>query len=366
MSPLSDSRLPDWLQGVSLSPDDAELELNRSRVSVIRGRISQREALDVFAFAYALPSDTGHGFSVAVDAVRGEIDESWAPGADSALVRRLAAIAVADLLGDGADDGAAILAQAALSAEFCGFEAPLPDLPDLARGAVVRIGTERRRRKALTPQPLEDELEPVVRAMSVPEGAGDVSIESLRSVLAQVRSGFRTTMRRVQEIEDQTNSRNAMVDEELDVLWWAQGGASEWLGQPWSQSGEMATLVAPLEIAQLTHLQPPARSASSLIRAEIAAAGLGPDDTVSLEAAVNAAWKACPTGLVLHNGHRLFPILSALTECQKKSGDEAWVGGVKAEFGMDPMETYRRIDLSTQVLREMSLQALVPDEGRES
>jgi hypothetical protein len=360
MSPLSDTRLPDWLQGVSLDPGDNELDLNRERVRAVVKGLSRGEALDIFAYAYRLPSAGDKGFSAVVTAVREHADESWAPDESSVLAHRLAASAIADLLAEGDSDSTILLAQAVLSAAFSAVDPPLPELPNLAQSAVVRVSTERRRRERAVLVPLEEELEPAIKALTIADGEGSVSIKALRGVLAEARAAFRTVRRRIEAIETHELDREALINEELDVLWWAQGGVSTLLEKPWREAGEAATLLVPLELASRTYVQPPPRSSSGLIDSALDAAELESSEEIELGAAVEAASTEMGSEGPEHlDRYGLFPLSAAMAECKRKSCDPAWRSGYLAEFGLDPADGYPRKVLAGQMLREMSLQAVL-------
>lgn len=361
MNRPSDNRLADWLHGVTLDPTGGELEANRARLQAITAALSVTNIIELFAYAYQHPGDADAGFHFLVTAVRESGDETWSAEPNSGLALRLAAGAVADLLGAGGGDVTAIAAQAVRSAGFSGRTAPLEDLPGLASTALGRIGAARRRRASEELPPLEDELKGTIKEITIAEGDGAVQIEQLRAILEKSRTAVRNVARRVDSLEIAAHARRRMVDEELDVLWWSQGGVSHLLSNPWEQAEEAATLLAPLELASLLRLQPPPRSSVALIGKTLEDAGLERDGEVSLASAVEAAVAASSGRELVAAGipEWLFPVSAALDECQRKNGEAAWAAAYQAEFDVDPAGVHSRVALADQLLGERSLYSMI-------
>jgi hypothetical protein len=362
---LSQTRLANWLHGASLDPSNQDLDSHFERMEAIVRALRENNVLDVVAYAYQLSSAGMEGFNLVHDAVVQETEEDWDVSAGDVLPRRLAAAAVADLLDQGDSDVAVIAGLAVHSAEFCGYQAPLADLPSLASGAISRISTERRRRSDEAPPSLYNDVEPQIAKANVEE-VEPVGSGPLRAALEKVRASVRRTARRIDAMQIQLENRNHVIDEELDVLWWSHGKQSEVLGLSWREAEGAALLVAPYELASKLALEPPPRSASFLVAAVFEQAGLDPNGSVALREAVECA---APLGTnVSESGgpYKLFPISDALLERHRKNGQDVWADAFKAEFGLDPEEAFPRIDMAGQFLTELSLRKIVRRHANES
>lgn len=362
---LSESRLANWLHGVTLDPDHDDLDVNSERMVSIVGSLTPANVLDVLAYAYGRPSADDLGFPVVLGSVRADGEEDWVASASDLLPRRLAAAAIADLIDQAASDTAVVAALAIRSAEFCGYQAPLADLPVLAEAAVSRIATERRRRPSDFEDDLETEVEPQIAKASVTE-ADPVDVAALRLALEKIRGSVRKTVRRVDAMQALNNERHRVTEEELDVLWWSHGRRSELLQERWAEVGEAAVLVGTYEFASRLLLEPPPRSAEFLVGAVLEQAGLNPGAAKSLRSTVEAAPKLGSALSVAADPYKLLPISAAVHEHQKKGGEEVWAGAFKAEFGLDPTQEYEFQAVVGQFLVELSLANLLARSSSES
>jgi len=361
---LSETRLASWLHGASVDPASQDLDSHFERMEAIGGALRANNVLDVVAYAYELPSASMDGFNLVHNAIIQAGEKDWEASAGDVLPRRLAASAVADLLDQGDGDVAVIAGLAIQSAEFCGYQPPLADLPPLASAAISRISTARRRRSVETPPSVYNEVEPQIAKANVEE-VEPVASGPLRAALEKIRASIRRTARRVDAMQTQFENRSLVVDEELDVLWWSHGKYSEILNQSWSEAKGAALLVAPYELASKLSLEPPPRSAGFLVAAIFEQAGLDPNGSAALREAVECA-AALEASVSEGGDYKLFPISDAILERHRKKGQEVWADGYKAEFGLDSEEMFAHIDLASQFLRELSLGKLVRSHANES
>ena len=68
---LSESRLANWLHGVTLDPDHDDLDVNSERMVSIVGSLTPANVLDVLAYAYGRPSADDPQRSRLLTTVRG-------------------------------------------------------------------------------------------------------------------------------------------------------------------------------------------------------------------------------------------------------------------------------------------------------
>jgi hypothetical protein len=362
---LSESRLANWLHGVTLDPDHDDLDVNFERMVSIVGSLTPANVLDVLAYAYGRPFADDLGFTVVLSSVRADGEEDWVASSGDALPRRLAAAAIGDLIDQAASDTAVVAALAIRSAEFCGYQAPLTDLPGLAVAAISRIATERRRRPSDFEEDLEAEVEPQIAKASVSE-ADPVDAAALRQALEKVRGSVRKTVRRVDAMQALNSERNRVTEEELDVLWWSHGRRSELLQERWTEVGEAAVLVGTYEFASRLLLEPPPRSAEFLVWAVLEQAGLDPGAVRSLRDTIEAAPELGSTVAAMADPYKLLPISTAVLECRKKGGEEVWADAFKAEFGLDPAQKYEFQAIVGQFLVELSLTGVLARSSNES
>ena len=247
--------------------------------------------------------------------------------------RLLAAVALTYVLranNDMAALAAAMIGTTSLSG-LRTFKQPM-DIPGLASTA----------RAALT---RSTRLRPVLRMPALPSLTVDPgkavetedSSEALKLLAAAWSKVAQALAKRQSEFEQQTARYISIQDEELNMLWWLQGGRSHTLGQPFADiPRDQRPIVLACELAEATFTIPGAASIQSLL----ARAGVDDLEPLSIAAAVQSIspkWlrDACPSELEA----KISPVTTPLHEAFKRrlevDGD-SWVAGWASVCDIDP------------------------------
>jgi hypothetical protein len=344
---LVDERFPGWMAAIELEPTSSRrFGALRSAVESVGSGLQPHAAFALVEYAVGLSH--GDGFETIATAVAAN-DASFAGAAADLEPRLVASAALARAL-ERLDDSAAVIAGALLSAEFAGLSSPVQELPALARAAIV--GRFQKLRSRVPPprlEPVPSEPRP-----GEPQASPDALVETLT--------------RRVAALEQHFATRIDAANEELDLLWWAQGAQPADERLRWGDPASLATVLGTgRELADRHRFSAEIPSALELARRV-----LGPvaEEAFALADVVPAG--AEHVAVVAAHGLAGEPLLPVLTcaEAYLAGGSEPsdfsfdaggdWVATARSH-GVDPSMTRRGDEIATQTLRELLLARALDD-----
>lgn len=255
---------------------------------------------------------------------------------------------------------AAALVTGASCAKLRKLKQPM-DLVGLALNAQNYLAETARRRPQLEQQRLVNPQIDITASLNAIEdddiGTVRTAIEALASASRQTLTSMATRQRL---FESAVQGYVKVQDEELDILWWLQGGRCTRFDLLFDEvQAEYRPIVFAVELAALTKVLPgPTAFPSLLSRA-------GVDDAVllSISAAVQGIsqeWlvRVLPEDKAGKVSATTTPILEAVRRRQEADGQDTWVPVWGTVTGIDPMAQLPGRQLSELLYRELLLVAL--------
>lgn len=343
-------RLAIWLRPFSITPNADALEERRRLVTDLAAD-DELEPLTLASATYG--QDPG---GTVAEAIR-RIDGSIVVEGSEQLVAAFAAAAVAVRLADADCADVILLGLLVQSANFLGLEPPVAELPEVAARSLFRSARRERQR----PEP--GDLAREIRALLTPPRSNGAAPESAEAVqespaalvkLARERDqALRAVARRVDALVGWTGSRLALVEEELDLLWWSRRGRSL-NDEPWdSLTPPRRAAISATELAALLAQLPAPPSARSLLRE-----ALGMDAEVETPI-IDVARAMVPSDQLRR--HPLLPLTTflAIAADLGESEADAIARVFERTVPLSIATTRPLIDIAEQVLRERQIMALL-------
>lgn len=308
-----------WYESVTLP---VEMEVIDARLAAVQAVAKSVTRDDLEALIRAT-FQVKHQAATRTSAVRSKL-----AGADGALqdeeFRLLAAAALTHIL--RANDDPAALAAVMVGTTSLGglrtLKQPM-DIPGLASTTRAALARRTRRR----PVPRVPGL-PSLTVNSEEAVEAEDHKEALELLAAACSASIQELVERQSKFEQQTARYISIQDEELNMLWWLQGGHSHTLGLPFTGiPRDQRPIVLACELAEATFAIPGAASIKSLF----AQAGVDDMEPLSIAATVQSmptGWLrvACPAELET----KISPVTTPLHEAFKRrlevDGD-SWVAG---------------------------------------
>lgn len=340
INPLSE--LAGWLRPVAMSMDGTTLTARHTAV----------EAISVAAIPLPRLVEAAHGLFD--DRTRELItielqnsDPMLSPEGKDELLATIAAAATITRLHSGSDIAAiGLLVQ---SAAFLGFKPKIAALSNQAARYVAEASARSRQRLGTKPTP--QTIKRILQTSA--EGGGDVSSSDLQPQ-NRALSALAT---RVEDIIAGLNERLALMDEEIDTLWWARSEVSRTAAKRWQDLEPMTrALVAATEVAAMLshHPAPPA-----IIAVLNGVASSDPGQMVPLLklAGSAAAVDVLPKGV---EPERLLPITSAGSIAKEMAAEpQALSALIKTRLQLTADMTLSLDAVAEQTLREISILRLL-------
>jgi len=318
-----DQAFNSWMQpaGVTNSP-----EVVSARKSVA---LDLRDAdVDAHDLVLAAFGEVKEALRETVELRIQERDPTHTPGKRN-LVRLICASAVMSAM-ERADDLAVDLALLAGSALFRGMKPGIKSLPD----AVAEVSgiAALRSRKRLAPKKASSR----VQAATSPENVDAATVNALASRLEQAISHF--------------DSQLQILNEEVDVLWWARTGRSA-SGEPWVDLPALERAVqATAEVSRLV-VDLPATGAVFEVLRGVAVGPKKKTEDFSEICRVASAQDQLPS---IDSSRWLLPVLSGVRIARMYPA-EARAGVTSTELGLDSNLNFNIIDVPEQLLRELAI-----------
>lgn len=317
-----------WYEAVALPVDPEVVNARLTAVQTVAKAVTHDELEALIRSAFRAKQQA----AAMTGAIRAKLAGACGALGDEEF-RLLAAAALTYVLRAN-DDSAALAAAMIGTTSLSGLRTlkqPM-DIPGLASTTRAALARSIRRRPVLRM--------PAMPLLAVdPEKAVEAEDpnEALKLLAAACSEVAQALAERQSEFEQQTARYISIQDEELNMLWWLQGGRSQTLGQPFADiPRDQRPIVLACELAEATFAIPGAASIQSLL----ARAGVDDLEPLTIAAAVQSMpteWlrDACPSELEA----KISPVTTPLHEAFKRrlevDGD-SWVAGWASVCDIDP------------------------------
>jgi len=208
----------------------------------------------------------GHAAETVLEAIN-EIDPSAVIAGETESCAVLSAVALAIRLADEGRDDRTLHALLTESAAFLGL-APRSPLVAALTAEVIAAESRRSRRRLEGPEAVGQVRALLAAAHSSAEVAVDAA--SLAAAVKSRDAALRAVAKRVEDLVVATAARNALIDEELDLLWWSRRGRCNGLDEPWTEiPSNRRAVAAATDVSELLAHAPAPAGARSLLSAAI-------------------------------------------------------------------------------------------------
>ncbi|MEJ7785136.1 MAG: GTPase-associated system all-helical protein GASH [Solirubrobacteraceae bacterium] len=335
-----DQHLAGWLEPYTTDLTEHTLAVRTAAAVDITRQISGNTVLRAVQCAHApeLSADDRQWLGEVVQ----DHDDTFVNAGKDGLLGMLAAAAVASVLSERPGRRRALIAYAVKSAAFCGMTPKLLELPGLADRALHETAIAVRRRT-----PISGSAKAVLKAEQ--EKAAAASAEE--EVADESQVGLAALAAHIDTVVVTINARQAMVDEELDLLWWSAQGSNA-RGERWSS---MPPAVKALEAARelqqksASYVLPPASSA-------LLDAALG--RSANTEMTIADFVKAAPDVVGDAPRSSLLPLLACGSVIDELgNSDDSWKTVILRSPGVDVTSSHSLGDIAMQAAREFVMQA---------
>lgn len=345
-----------WYGAVSLHPDEQLLSARFDAVqslSQAAGRQSV-EALVHLAFR-ARPQPTSQA---EILSIRNKLAGEAGPVADEEL-HLLSAATLAEILRNSTSLTAltAILIKTASFGGFRPLHQPV-DLVGLSNNAIRSLATSSRTRSKLMPNSVNAPKVDVAAAVEkLKDGAEDGMASAMTMLGTAIRTGLSTLHSRQTQFEQAVQKYVAIQDEELDMLWWLQGGKSSSTGCAFDKIPEQARpFIFSRELADVTATLPGPLAIDSLL----SRAGISGELKLTVADAVqNLDMSWLENTLKDCDGSRFSPLTTPIHEAFKRRGEvqgsDAWIGVWRSVCDLKNEEPLNSLSLAELVYYERLL-----------
>jgi len=324
----------EWYRLVAIEPDGAQLQKRWAGVEAWRVELRKddKNVLETVRIFQGLPTKVSTMPFVTVFLNQ---DPAF-PQRNDLELRVLAGSSLVDCVQSGGTDSkgirAAILASAALEASSLRVIEPrLGEIFGEVLAGVQEIALEQRKRKPFKPNAAKGKSASVGEALK--QMTASSSVEQLREAVVPVFQSLFESIR-VADREFASAAHNLRcADEEMDILWWMEGGCSRDTNKPWAAFKEGAAIIAGTELAGLTNVSLGPRNASALLDRVLS-------ESKIMDSPLDAYVNALPDDWVLERAAKanesamdLTPLTSAVMH-RAKSDTASWQSFFDASSGM--------------------------------
>lgn len=261
---------------------------------------------------------------------------------------------------DEGDDGvrAAIVAGTAVGASSLRVpDSRLSEVTGEVLGGLHSVARTRRKRAAFDTNALGAKADAAAEAMKQVAAASDWN--QLKTHVAPVLQSLIDAVRRAESALTTAAHNLRCADEEIDILWWLEGGCSRDLNKPWSAlPKEAVPLIAAKELADLTNAALGPQDAEALLHRVVTNANC---KETSIQVYVNAVpdWAKAIVAKAAEGALDLAPLSLALSH-RGKSGTSSWqqffdaTSGVASSTSLAPERVARQAYIETLLLRTLA------------
>ncbi len=347
-----------WYASMSFQQDSSFTEKRWAAIDAYVEAVTKGRVALLARLAFRLKPQMG---SPEVAALRQALaGEATSPGDEELIMLSASALAAAM---DSERDGVTALAATVVASVSCGGlrELKLPmDLVGLSGNALRQLSETSRRRPSLEPikfvAPAVDKADAALQ-QALNEGNMQNAVQAL---VAATNRAISAMARRQREFEGAVQKYVNIQDEELDILWWLEGGHSFDLGLDFSKvAPEHLPLTIARELAGLTKVLPGPPALSSLL----SRTGLLDAPPQSISEAVQGmpeVWLNQAVDSLAADGvsATLTPILFAMQRRHEVEGKDDWIAAWCTTTGLTREAMLSPLQLAAAAYREFSLTRL--------
>ena len=350
---MSEVKIPDfdvWCREFPAGSTADRISARNSAISALLEKHGERNLDVLLRLAFSLSPSSIPG---PVSEIRTALHGADPTFAQSANDRELQVMAAAALNALASRDGyeAAFAATRCLTTSFCGLRSTeLPvDLVDFCAKRVKALGVETRKRSEGKRNPLNLRVSKYPTLASddeiTAEGMTKLAQEVIDAVLASTSTGIRSTFN-----QSSIFHRLAVLEEELQILWWLTNQWCESLDTSFDDLAESARgIVLGKEIADQTQIFPEPPSLKGLLhRSNVRTDELKVSDAIN---SLDGDW--CKTLLEGKEANAYFtPLHFAVQRRIEADNDKTWAKGWASAVGVAEASKLRHIDIGVQMFRE--------------
>lgn len=315
-----------WYEAVQLTLDPQVVEARWAAVQALAESVSDAE-LEALARA-AFRSDQT---TAATATVRTKLADKGGAMADEEFALLAAATLVVILQED--HPAAARAATLICTAHFMNLRTLRQPMDLVGLGATARVGLARTSRRR---PPLELEPMPSLEVDTTPAEETDDSRESIRLLAGALTGAMQQLSDRQADFEERALRYISIQDEELNMLWWLQGGRTR-AGELFEKvPREQQPFVLARDLAEATFALPGASAIGSLLER----ASIKDDEPLEIAAAIQALpieWLRI--ALPEADKHKASPVTTPLHEGIRRRlevrGEDSWIAGWAAVCDID-------------------------------
>lgn len=348
-----------WYASLSFSEDHGQAEKRFGAVKALMKDPTPAtlEVLTRLAFRMRIQMPTATEVAEIRSKLTGDLPS---PGEEELAM--LAASALAWAMESGSDKGS--LAATMVAAASCGGLRSLTqpmDLVGMSESATRKLAEASRRRPSLEPtKPLLTSLDNTEIAAAVKLASDGNPAGALQAVVLSINEALAAVARRQFAVETEFQKYTKLQDEELDILWWLQGGYCADLQKDFPDlPAEHRPLAIARELASLTKVLPGPTALQSLLFRT----GVPDAPKLSLVVAVQgmpASWLDTALGEIdVDNISPVTtPILFALSRRKELDGAEGWAPAWSKLTSLDQDIELEPMHLAEMAYREFLLAQL--------
>jgi hypothetical protein len=349
---ISNAELAEWLGPASVTLDDDRLNALSGVVTQLASDIEEHE-LDAVRAAHGRLSHRARAWAAA--ALDEHAPTVKADDADALLSRLAAAAVIASL--DESNSGLRC-AFAVMSARFVGLSPLIEDLVERAADLLAQAGRDVRQREDLTSKLASAALGSLPRPRKPDEETGDsVDVDTLAEDVAKHANALRSVVGAIDHAFEALADRQASLDEEVEMLWWALRETSDSGEKFAALEPKEAAVRAAAEIADRTEMMPGPPSAGPLLTRVLG-------DAAAKEVAMEELVLAISEhgGALSAEADTLLPLLSAAAEHARlgtPDDAETWRTAAERTLNIDLKAKTSIGAGAVQVYRELLLDRLL-------
>ncbi len=277
-----------WLRPVLPTVDEETMELCRSWVAAL----AESESVTAQDLARAAFGKASRELTGTLETVIANTTATYSPGGKAELISHVSAAALLHCF----DKSSAHAIEMMACCESLLFLGWVPVIGDLPARLYAFADAQARRTRERIPLGVTTRL-----ARKVVASGGDTDedkIQRLSADLSEVHQLLNRATKRLDAIVAQFNDRLALLDEEVDALWWARSGFSSTTGQAWSSLSSLErAILAGIEVADIVGSRPPTAGTLVVLDQAIGSS----DETFDLVDVVVALGRAGWTGRPARN-----------------------------------------------------------------
>lgn len=344
-----------WYEAVSLECDQEHLEARWEGVESVAEDATRTTMEALIRLAFRSRQQVA---SAELAELRNDFAGEAGPPGDEEL-SLLASATLAQILTRN-DADAAMAATLVKAAEFGGLrhlKQPM-DLIGLAANAIVSLADSSRRRPSLAlGNATATKIDPAAAIEKLQAIDPTTVAAALTALAGSVTSTMASLSRRQQQFEQAVQTYVRMQDEELDMLWWLQGGRSLSLNIPFTDIDAIQRpFVLSRELAQATFALPGPPAISALLLR----AGIEDDAQIAIADAVQSLsleWlqEAIPEDCSSRISPVTTPIHEAIRRRLEVHGEDTWIPAWTSVCALDRSSQLPALELAVLVYREQLL-----------